>query len=150
MAGIVGIFVTKGCGGHEIHAVGHGIGEYGRVPGVADSEETGEVVVVRQVRFVVVAHGAGAIGVVQSPHVVGGVEEIVHAENVVRGGSSGPCGIAAGQGYVVMAFVPRRAEIFCADGGLVEWTDRDIGGGVVVGQGYGGIEDIDGRSVGDA
>src|ERR1700730_3377760 len=97
MAGVVGIFVTEGRGGHEIHPVGHGIGEDGRVPGVAGGEEAGEVVVVGQVRLVVVGYGGIAIQIVFFRDVVRGVEKIVHAEIASsESGGSGPGTVTAG------------------------------------------------------
>ncbi len=146
MAGVVRILMPeRGCR-HQIHAVGHSVGKDRRVPGVAGGKEAGEVVVVGQVGAVVVAHGTGAVGIVFLGNVVGGVEKIVHSEG--EGGGCGPGCVAALQGGVVMAFVPRGSEILDALGGLME--RRDSRASIGVGEGNAGSEYVDRGTVVDA
>src|SRR5258706_11599789 len=144
VACIVRVFVPERCGGHQIHAVRHGIGENGRMPGVAGGEEAGKVVVVRQVGAVVIPHGTGAVGIVLLGYIVGCVEKVVHQEREGSGGA--PRCITSDKSCVVMALIPRGGQVFGANGGLVERCD--CSSGVGVGESDIGIEDINRGTVG--
>src|SRR5215472_10134028 len=120
------------------------------MPRIAGREETGEVVVVRQILLIVVTEGTRAGRIIQISDRCGGVEEIVHGERTVgKGGGCVPSRIAAGQRCIVMAFVPRRGEILGTNRGFVEglYLSTVV---VVIGQRDGGVEAVDGLRVCDA
>ncbi len=98
---------------HQVHAIGYGVGEDWGVPAVAGGKESGEVIVVGQVRLVVVPHGAGSVGVELLGDGAGGIEEAGHAERAWgKSSGRGPGGVAPDQRCVVMVLVPRGREVF--------------------------------------
>ncbi len=77
------IFVAKRTSCHQVHAVGHCVGQNRGVPGVAGSEECGQVVIVGQICLIVVPHGARAVGIELRRDVVSGIEKSLHEERAV-------------------------------------------------------------------
>src|ERR1700704_962701 len=100
MAGAkVRILVAEGGGRHQVHAIRHRVRQDRRMPRIACSEERGQVVVVRKILLIVVAHGTTTVGIMDLRYGAGSVEKACHVKRAgsKRGMGAVPGRVASGQ-----------------------------------------------------
>src|ERR1051326_2341760 len=144
----VRIFMSERRARHQIEAVGEGIGQNRRMPTVAGGKERRQIVVIRQVVLVLKPQGSGAVRIETLRYGAGGVEKVIHREGRIRKrGGAGPGCVAAGQSYIVMAFIPGGTQILGTDGRFMERLR--VSSGMDVAERHVGIKTVDSLCVSD-